>query len=149
MILLPKISNAAVMSVCLLLVTAAFASQDPEEEGKTPLSVAGAETITVAGAHQLFLAGVPFVDVRNPRLYARRHIPNAHHLDLKSAFNKRNLEMLVGHGDPVVIYCSGAKCSRSSTATGFAVDWGFSEVKYFREGIVGWRDAGLPMVEAQ
>jgi rhodanese-related sulfurtransferase len=133
----------------LLLFALAVVSPLQAEEGASPLSVDGAETIGVEQAHRLFLQGVPFVDVRNPRLYARRHVPGAHHLDLKSDFDKKNLEALVAPADPVVIYCSGVKCSRSATATDFAVDWGFTQVKYFREGIVGWRDAGLPLAEAE
>ena len=125
----------------------ALAAEDSEDE-LSPLSVAGAETISTDQAHGLYLAEVPFVDVRNPRLYARRHIPRAHHFDLSSDFNKAALESVVAKHQPVVIYCSGQKCRRSSSATEFAVEWGFTQVKYYRDGIVGWRDAGLPLQEA-
>jgi len=128
----------------VLASTLGLAAQAAEKES-SPVAVAGAETVSTGQAHELFLAGVPFVDVRNARLYARRHVPGAHHLDLYSDFNKAALEAIVARDRPVVIYCSGQKCSRSSTAAEFAVDWGFTRVKYFRDGIVGWRDAGLPL----
>lgn len=150
---LPTPSRVALGALALCLL-ALLALSDPgrvhaaENEGGSPLSVAGTESVSTAQAHALHQAGVVFVDVRNPRLYARRHIPGAHHLDLQTDFTKSALAKLVRPDEPVVIYCSGAKCSRSSTAAGFAVDWGFTRVKYFRDGIVGWRDAGYPMTEA-
>jgi rhodanese-related sulfurtransferase len=136
----------AVAATLLLAAVIGPVSADAEE-GLSPLTVRGTETVSTEQAHKLFLEGVPFVDVRNARLYTRRHIPGAHHLDLYSAFDKAALESLVAKDQPVVIYCSGQKCSRSSTASEFAVDWGFTGVKYYRDGIVGWRDAGLPMKE--
>ena len=134
----------AILLAAALLPAGAIADED---EGESPLSVPGTETVSTAQAFRLHQAGVAFVDVRNPRLYARRHIPGAHHLDLYSDFSKATLTEIVAPDQPVVLYCSGIKCSRSSTAAEFAVDWGYTGVKYFREGIVGWRDAGHPMVE--
>jgi rhodanese-related sulfurtransferase len=139
-----RLAKALVWSCLFSALAMAAAAAD---DGLSPLTVPGAETVTTEQAHALFQGGVTFVDVRNPRLFARRHIPGAHHLDLSSDFNKAGLEALVDKDQAVVIYCSGRKCSRSSNATGFAVDWGFTEVKYYRDGIVGWRDAGLPLNE--
>jgi rhodanese-related sulfurtransferase len=144
-----QISHTVGLLVCLLLACSGHASEGVDDDGPSPLAVDGAETISVERAHQLFLDGVPFVDVRNVRLYARRHIPNARHLELKSDFTLNNLAELVARDAPVVIYCSGVKCSRSSVAVEFAVEWGFKEVKYFRQGIVGWRNAGLPVVDVR
>ena len=140
---LPVLSRAAFLLAATMLPVNAIAA----EEGESPLSVPGTETVTTAEAYRLHQAGVTFVDVRNPRLYARRHIPGAHHLDLYTDFSKATLAAIVAPDQPVVLYCSGIKCGRSSTAAEFAVDWGHTAVKYFREGIVGWRDAGHPMVE--
>ncbi len=143
-------SRMPVWTCAVLLLTAAvvpLGAAATEGEGESPLSVPGTETVTTAEAFRLHQAGVAFVDVRNPRLYARRHIPGAHHLDLYTDFSKATLGGIVAPDQPVVLYCSGIKCSRSSTAAEFAVDWGYTGVKYFREGIVGWRDAGHPMVE--
>lgn len=133
------------LAVALAIGASPVAGDDGEF---SPETVAGAVTVSVAEAARLHADGVVFVDVRNPRLYARRHVPGAVHLDLSSDFNLANLEATVARDQPFVIYCSGVRCSRSSTAADFAVDWGFTGVHYFRDGIVGWRDAGLPMVEA-
>jgi rhodanese-related sulfurtransferase len=111
---------------------------------RAPLSVEGATTISAEQAKQLHEQGVAFIDLRNPRLHKRRHIPGAHHLNLKTDFNEAALAAVVGKEEPVVMYCSGVKCSRSYRATEQALGWGFSKVYYFRGGIVDWRDAGYP-----
>jgi rhodanese-related sulfurtransferase len=46
---------------------------------------------------------------------------------------------------PIVIYCSGVKCSRSYRASEKAVEWGYTKVYYFRGGIVEWKKAGYPV----
>jgi rhodanese-related sulfurtransferase len=135
--------NAAVWMVGLLLVWGGVQASDPDYA--SPEQVEGAVTVEVEEARRLHAAGVAFVDVRNPRLYARRHIPGAIHLDLKDRYTPETLAAVVAKDQPFVVYCSGVRCSRSHRAAAFAVEWGYSQVRYFRGGIVDWRDAGLPM----
>lgn len=110
-----------------------------------PEQVPGATLVSAAEAKALYDAGVVFIDVRSPRLHTRRHIPGAVHLDLKDTFDKESLAKVAKKDQQLVIYCSGIKCSRSSTASAEAVSWGFNKVHYFRGGIVEWRDAGYPL----
>jgi len=112
---------------------------------RSPEEVPGTTTITAEEVKKLYDEGVVIIDVRNPRLYARRHIPGSHHLDLKTAYNEDSLATLANKDDPIVIYCSGVKCSRSYRASEQAVSWGYTKVKYFRGGIVDWRNAGYPV----
>lgn len=111
---------------------------------RSPETVDGATTVTAAEANALISDGALAIDVRNPRLHARRHIPGAHHLDLKHAYTEEALSAIASAEQPLVIYCSGVKCVRSSRASRKAVEWGFTNVYYFRGGIVEWRDAGYP-----
>lgn len=110
-----------------------------------PEQVPGATLVTAAEAKALYDSGVVFIDVRSPRLYNRRHIPGVVHLDLKDTYDEESLSRVAKKDQPLVIYCSGIKCSRSSTASTDAVSWGFKKVHYFRGGIVEWRDAGYPV----
>lgn len=137
-------------AICLFSLTLFTAPTAMAEEAGwiSPESVDGAQTVSAAEAKALFDAGATFVDVRNPRYFARRHVPNAHHLDLKTDFNEQALAAIATTDTPVVIYCSGVKCARSKNATELAVSWGYTNVKYFRGGIVDWRDAGYPMDSA-
>lgn len=142
--MIPQFSRPfwSVLSLCagLMVHSVVYAG-----DWRSPLEVPGARSISVQQAAELHAAGVPFIDVRNPRLYARRHVPGAHHLDLKDAFTEQTLSEIVARDRPLVIYCSGAMCSRSSRASEKAVSWGFDQVHYFRGGIADWRDAGLPL----
>ena len=95
------------------------------------------------------MSGVVFIDVRSPRLHSRRHIPGAVHLDLKDTFDEESLAMVAKKDQQLVIYCSGIKCSRSSTASAEAVSWGYTKVHYLRGGIVDWRNAGYPVESSE
>jgi rhodanese-related sulfurtransferase len=110
----------------------------------SPEQVPGARTVSVDEVKELFDAGAVIVDVRSPRLYTRRHIPGAFHLDLKVVYDEESLAAVAKKDEPLIIYCSGVKCGRSSRASADAVSWGYKEVLYFRGGIVDWRDAGYP-----
>jgi len=114
-----------------------------------PEQVAGATTVTAEEVKALHDAGGVIVDVRSPRLYNRRHIPGAHHQDLKDTYDEDTLAAVAKKDEPVVIYCSGVKCSRSSSASEMAVSWGYKDVRYFRGGIVEWRDAGYPVESSE
>jgi rhodanese-related sulfurtransferase len=129
--------------ILMLLPVVSYAQSDIVY--RSPEIVEGANTTSVEQAKTLFDQGVKFIDVRNPRLYAKKHILGAHHLDFKDVFTEQALSKLVDRKEPLVIYCSGVKCSRSSRASAMAASWGFSQVHYFRGGIVEWKNAGYPV----
>ena len=56
--------------------------------------------------------------------------PGAILLDLKADFTRENLSKLANKDDPIVIYCEGHKCLRSSKACSMAVTWKFTQVNY-------------------
>jgi rhodanese-related sulfurtransferase len=111
----------------------------------SPMSVPGATTVSAAEAKALFDKGVVFVDLRSDKDWQAGRIPDAVHLELKSAFNEAALAGLVQKGDPVVLYCNGESCLRSSEASVEAVKWGFTKVHYFRDGLPGWKAANYPV----
>lgn len=132
-------------SLLLFTLLSSAISAGEKSTYQSPLAVDGAETVTVTQAADLHAQGAAFVDVRNPRLYGKKHIPGAHHLDLKGGFEEQALKALVPVEKALVLYCSGAHCSRSSRASRLAIAWGYQQVKYFRDGVVGWKEAGLPL----
>jgi len=137
-----KRKSLSFASLFFILAVTAPQVNAGNKDYRSPEEVPGTTTITAEEAKNLYDEGVAIIDVRNPRLYARRHIPGAHHLDLKTAYNEDALAALAGKDDAIVIYCSGVKCSRSYRASEQAVSWGYKKVKYFRGGIVDWRNAG-------
>jgi rhodanese-related sulfurtransferase len=130
------LSKLAAVAALVLLPFAALAAQSPE-------TVSGATTISPAEAVQLFDEGVAFIDVREPSDYEAGRIPGAVHLDVKSALTQDALAEVVGADVPVVFYCNGHSCMRSSKAAEMAVSWGFGKVYYFRDGYPAWENAGF------
>jgi rhodanese-related sulfurtransferase len=143
----PSLIKSLAMSLVMpLAISSAALFSDSvsagEDEYQSPHEVAGAVSISQLKAKEMYDDGVVFIDVRNPRLYAKGHIPGAVHLDYKYNFDEKTLAETVKKDQVFVIYCSGVACSRSSNASEKAVRWGFSKVHYFRGGIVDWRKAG-------
>ncbi len=107
-----------------------------------PEKIEGAHTISTVTAKLLFDKGYYFVDVRGLDDFKIGHIPGAYHLSIKSDFDEQNLSAIVKKTQPVVIYCNGILCMGSSIAIKKAIDWGWSNIFYYREGIRDWKQQG-------
>ena len=46
---------------------------------------------------------------------------------------------------PLLFYCNGERCLRSSHAAKMAVNWGYTRVYWFRGGWQEWLDKQLPV----
>ncbi|HEB56980.1 MAG TPA: rhodanese-like domain-containing protein [Gammaproteobacteria bacterium] len=129
----------------LLLSITLFITAPLAYAGKvSPETVAGATTIDTAEAKKLFNNGVIFVDVRKDKDWAAGRIPDAVHIELKKVLSAKTLGKEVKKDEPMVFYCNGASCMRSSKASAKAVSWGFSKVYYYRLGFPAWKAAGYP-----
>ncbi|WP_078457938.1 rhodanese-like domain-containing protein [Solemya velum gill symbiont] len=136
--------KTAVISLLILLpgMTAA-----EELDGPAPSSVSGTAFIDTVAAQQLHADGIPFVDVRPSSMYQMGRTPGAVGMSLpEGKFNRLALSKVAGPADPVVLHCRGKDCMMSSIAAEQAIDWGYSQVYYYRAGYNGWKEAGQ-MVE--
>ncbi len=113
--------------------------------GVSPQTIAGAITVDTTKAKQLFDQGVLFVDVRRDSDWDNGRVPDAAHLELKKVFSKESLSEEAGVNEPIVIYCNGEKCMRSSKATTLAIEWGFKKIYFFRDGFPAWKQASFPV----
>ncbi len=130
--------KATVILFVGLFSVSAYAETSPE-------TVAGATTVTPQVAKTMFDDGAIFIDVRSQTDWDAGRIPDAIHLNVKSALSKEALLEEVSLEDPLVFYCNGHACMRSSKAAGMAVTWGFKNVYYFRDGLPAWKTAGYPV----
>jgi len=110
----------------------------------SPLFVPGASSIDVIEAKQLYDRGVVFIDARDVVDWGIGHIQGAISLDWDMKFTEEALSDLINRDEPVVIYCHGPRCLRSSKAVEKAVSWGFTNAYYFRDGFPAWKIAGYP-----
>jgi len=124
-----------------------LSSVNAAESGKwkSPEFVEGTESISLQQAKAMHADGLIFIDVRSARQYNKRHIPGAINLYINEGFSEVNLLKLLQKDTPFAVYCNGAHCSLSYKAATKAVDWGFTGVKYFRDGARSWRLDGNPL----
>ena len=87
-------------------------------------------------------------DVRHVSDYQAGHIPGAIHL--RSSVFRDSLGAVLlrrhPHADrrsvPLVTYCYGPDCVRSRDCATWAAQSGFRDVRWFRGGIVEWKEVG-------
>ncbi len=111
---------------------------------EAPAEVEGAMTIDVYQARQLHELGAVFVDVRPSREWSWGHIEGAVHMDLAREFfglSQTEWPRTV----PLVVYCDSEVCPASAEAVRLAVEWGYEQVFYFREGYFAWMLADFPL----
>lgn len=99
---------------------------------------------------------VPLVlDVRGEADWDAGHVPGA--LSLPSHRFEHDLDSLVAVArpgfdrttTPLILYCYGPSCTRSRNCAAYAARLGFQKLEWYREGIEGWRGAGLPVEEGK
>ena len=133
----------SLLSLATLLL--AFTTAPVFAGDTSPETLKGATTVDSKKAKELFDSGALFVDSRKNSDWEAGRIPDAVHLELKSVFNEGSLSAEAEKGDPLVCYCNGIKCKRSSVCTMKAVEWGFTNVYYYRNGFPAWKAAGYPV----
>ncbi|MFV1982949.1 MAG: rhodanese-like domain-containing protein [Thiohalomonadales bacterium] len=130
------------ISIVSSFLILSFVNNTYAGEKVSPESVKGATTVDATKAKSLYDTGVLFVDVRSDKDWAAGRIPKAVHIELKKQFTSESLAKNAKKSDKIVIYCNGPSCLRSSQASAKAVEWGYSKVFYFREGLPAWKVAG-------
>ncbi|WP_417431598.1 rhodanese-like domain-containing protein [Kiloniella sp.] len=133
------------VSRILTIVFSIFLTTAVSADEVSPTDIPGATTVNTAEAKALFDEGVYFVDVRKDSDWESGRVPDAIHIELKKVFSDETLTAEVEKDAKVVIYCNGEKCLRSSQAAAKAVEWGFSNVYYYRDGFPAWKAAGNPV----
>lgn len=111
----------------------------------SPMTVSDATTVDTVKAKQLFDDEVLFLDVRKNSDWDAGRVPGAVHIELKKKLSAEAMMEEMKKDEAVVIYCNGASCLRSSVASKKAVDWGFTNVYYYRDGFPAWKNAGHPV----
>ena len=128
---------ALLLPLLILPVTVTHAAKK-----ESPVSVDGATTVSTADAKQLFDQGAVFVDVRSSQDWEAGRIPCSKHLELKKGFTAETLGEVAQPGQKLVIYCNSTGCMRSAQACEKAIEWGYSQVYYYRLGYPDWQSNG-------
>lgn len=85
------------------------------------------------------------IDSRKEIEYSKGHIQGSVNL----LNTEMTLEKLSKHAPdkstPLLFYCNGARCLRSSRAAIQAQDWGYKMIYWFRGGWNEWIEKGMPV----
>ncbi len=102
------------------------------------------ESVTVDEFENALYDGhVQLLDVRSAEEYAQGHIANAENIDVQQPDFIDKAKAKLDHANPVYVYCRSGK--RSMLAAQKLVKAGYQVVN-LRDGIVGWEDAGKPVL---
>lgn len=121
-----------------------------------PTTLAGATVVTAAQARDLQSKGAVIVDARSAAEYAEQHIDGAISAPYKEKSEKKTdfdaikdsvdlTKLPADKAKPIVTYCNGHDCWKSYKLADAAIKAGHTQVNWLRDGIPGWKAAGLPV----
>ncbi len=132
--------------VPLLLLFCAIAKA---EKPTAPEQITGATNLKAEQVVDLILStpALVVIDARKQEEFAKGHIEQAFSL-LDTTMSEEVLAQHVPSKEtPVLFYCNGKRCMRSTNAARKAIGWGYSNVYWFRGGWVEWREKQLPVAK--
>lgn len=112
-----------------------------------PNSVSGTVLVNAEQTVDLILAYpmLAVIDSRHADEFAKGHIEGAINLLDTHTTAKTLAQFVHGKDIPVLFYCNGERCLRSSNAARIAVDLGYKKVYWFRGGWKEWTDKQMPV----
>lgn len=124
-----------------------FAVSVQAEKPTAPEHIEGATNLSAEQVIDLILnqPELVIIDARKQEEYSKGHIENAIS-QLDTAMSEEALaQHILSKATPVLFYCNGERCMRSTNAANKALSWGYSKVYWFRGGWVEWREKQLPV----
>jgi len=132
----------------LFIVLWTFSSVVSAEKPYAPESLPGATILTAEEVISMILGNPDLVviDSRKKTEFIKGHIEGAINI-LNTELEIEDLESIVPDRTAALLfYCNGVRCLRSSDAITRAVDWGYTNLFWFRGGWKEWTEKRLPVV---
>jgi rhodanese-related sulfurtransferase len=135
----------AFLMVCLFSWAWPAAADKPV----APAEITGATNVTAENLVEM-VAAMPqliIIDSRRSEEFEKGHVEGAFNL-LDTEMTQAKLAKHVSGADtPVLFYCNGERCLRSTNAAKLALGWGYRKVYWFRGGWKEWSDKNLPIAK--
>lgn len=137
----------------LLIIFAIISSAQTSADTKplAPEGIPGAVVLSANEVVELILntPGLVIIDSRKQQEYTKGHIEGAISL-LDTYMKMEELERIApAKSSPILFYCNGIRCMRSSNAIAKAIDWGYTNLYWFRGGWKEWQQNRLPIVSGE
>ncbi len=136
--------TAIISCMTMLLSSTLLAEQKPY----APENIQGITIVSAEEAIELILANpdLAVIDSRKKTEYKKGHIEGAINI-LNTQLKLEDLEqVLAGKSSTVLFYCNGIRCLRSTDSIKKAINWGYTNVIWFRGGWKEWTEKRLPVV---
>ena len=117
------------------------------EKPLAPDALSGAERVSAEQTVELIMnfPNLVVIDARKDIEFAKGHIQGSISL-LDTEMTPENLgEHAPDKAVPILFYCNGERCLRSSRAATKALEWGYKTVYWFRGGWNEWIEKGMPV----
>jgi rhodanese-related sulfurtransferase len=140
-----------------LIVAAGFAlatvstvhAEEAKTEAKTPAPAAEAKAelapqVTLDELKKIVAdKSATILDANSSEMFADGHVPGAIHY----GSNEGKLASVLpkDKNAPLVAYCGGPMCTAWEFAAKEAMQLGYTNIKHYKGGIKGWKDAGQPV----
>ncbi len=130
--------------VCLLMTATVHGG----EKLASPDHVPGAVTVTAEELIKLVFSNpdIVLIDSRKKSEFLKGHIEGAVNI-LNTQMHQKDLEAIAADKNiAILFYCNGERCLRSYDAVSKALDWGYSNIFWFRGGWKEWTEKRFPVV---
>ncbi len=119
---------------------------------EAPRNIPGATTVNHEGVVEAItsLPKLVVIDSRRKSDFDSGHIEGAINiLDTNMTDENALASVVKTKSTPVLFYCNGLSCGRAANATKKAVQWGYTKVFYYAEGLHEWKRESLPLETLQ
>lgn len=119
----------------------------PSAAGSAPAMADSVKVVTAEQVIEMLLGPKPvlLVDVKLAEEFERGHIEGAINIP-DTQLIREDLEVRAESPDSLIIfYGNGSGCTRSANASRKAVEWGYTNVHWFRGGWKEWMEKRLPV----
>ena len=90
---------------------------------------------------------IALLDVRGDEDFDKEHLPGAMAAPL--GYIGEGIACCLVKGAEIIVYCGSTECTASEEGVKRLQDMGFTNVMRYKDGIKGWKDAGLPTMIMQ
>lgn len=112
-----------------------------------PPSISGTTLVNAEQALEIILASskIVIIDSRHAEEFAKGHIEGAISLLDTDTSAKSLAKYIHDKNTPILLYCNGERCMRSSNAATTAVKAGYTKIYWFRGGWSEWVEKKMPV----
>lgn len=136
--------QSLLLGLLLLFSVSLFAAEKPF----APATIPGVIIVSAEEVVELTLSRpeLVIIDSRKKSEYLKGHIEGAANLLNTSMRREDMVALSPNKTTPIVFYCNGTRCLRSSDAIHKAMGWGYRNLFWFRGGWKEWTDKRLPVI---